>query len=50
MELAADKLFQNAKGTPAYAELLQNLKTRQIDPFSAAEQLIKGLRSKKSAD
>jgi len=46
MELAADKLFQNAKGTLAYRELLRDLKTRQIDPFSAAERLIKGLRSK----
>lgn len=44
MELAADKLFDNAKDTPVYRKLLQDLKTRQIDPFSAAENLIKGLR------
>ena len=47
MEMAADKIFSEIKDSPAYQTLLENLKNRQIDPFSAAELLIKGLEYKK---
>ena len=47
MEMAADKIFTEIKDSPAYQTLLENLKNRQIDPFSAAELLIKGLEYKK---
>ncbi len=47
MEMAADKIFSEIKDSPAYQTLLENLKNRQIDPFSAAELLTKGLEYKK---
>jgi len=47
MEMAADKIFSEIKDSPAYQTLLENLKNRQIDPFSAAELLIKGLEYNK---
>ena len=47
MEMAADKIFSEIKDSPAYQTLLENLKNRQIDPFSAAELLTKGLDYKK---
>jgi LAO/AO transport system kinase len=43
MEMAADKIFANAKDSAAYQTLLKNLNKRKIDPFTAAEKLIKGL-------
>jgi LAO/AO transport system kinase len=43
MEMAADKIFENAKDSAAYQTLLSNLKKRKIDPFTAAEKLVKGL-------
>jgi hypothetical protein len=47
MEMAADRIFSEIKDSPAYQTLLENLKNRQIDPFSAAELLIKGLEHNK---
>lgn len=46
MEMAADRIFSASKGSPAHQTLLEDLKNRQIDPFSAAELLIKGLEYK----
>lgn len=43
MEMAADKIFKNAEESTAYKKLLGNLDKRKIDPFTAAEKLIKGL-------
>ena len=47
MEMAADRIFSEMKDSPAYHTLLEDLKNRKIDPFSAAEYLIKGLDYKK---
>ncbi|MDH3878611.1 MAG: hypothetical protein OET18_12260, partial [Desulfobacterales bacterium] len=47
MEMAADKIFANAKDSAAYQTLLGNLNKRKIDPFTAAEKLLKGLPNKK---
>ena len=43
MEMAADKIFKNAEDSAAYKKLLGNLDKRKIDPFTAAEKLVKGL-------
>jgi LAO/AO transport system kinase len=43
MEMAADKIFKNAGDSAAYQTLLGNLNKRKIDPFTAAEKLVKGL-------
>jgi hypothetical protein len=43
MEMAADKIFKSAKESTAYQTLLSNLSKRKIDPFTAAEKLVKGL-------
>lgn len=43
MEMAADKIFKNAEESTAYKKLLGNLDKRKIDPFTAAEKLVKGL-------
>jgi LAO/AO transport system kinase len=43
MEMAADKIFKNAEDSAAYQKLLGNLDKRKIDPFTAAEKLVKGL-------
>jgi LAO/AO transport system kinase len=42
MEMAADRIFGKIQDSQAGKDLLEDLKNRQIDPFSAAEQLIKG--------
>jgi LAO/AO transport system kinase len=42
MEMAADRIFSEMKNSPAYHTLLEDLKNRKTDPFSAAEQLVKG--------
>jgi len=47
MEMAADRIFSEIQDSTAHQSLLENLKNRQIDPFSAAEDLIKGLEYKK---
>ena len=41
MEMAADRIFSKFLDTRAGHELLENLKNRHVDPFSAAEHLIK---------
>ena len=41
MEMAADRIFSEIKDSQAGQQLLENLKKRHIDPFSAAEHLIK---------
>jgi LAO/AO transport system kinase len=43
MEMAADKIFKNAEESTAYKKLLGSLDKRKIDPFTAAEKLVKGL-------
>jgi LAO/AO transport system kinase len=40
-EMAADRIFGCTSASPSYKELLDDLKQRKIDPFSAAEHLIK---------
>ncbi|MEE4264420.1 MAG: methylmalonyl Co-A mutase-associated GTPase MeaB [Desulfobacteraceae bacterium] len=47
MEMAADRIFSEIQNSTANQSLLENLKNRRIDPFSAAEELIKGLEYKK---
>lgn len=41
MEMAADKIFEAVAGSEAYQALLVDLDQRKIDPFTAAEKLIK---------
>jgi hypothetical protein len=43
MEMAADRIFSEMKESTAYLGLFEDLKNRKVDPFSAAELLIKGL-------
>ena len=40
MELATDRIFGGAQDSPAFAELLDDLKNRKIDPISAAEKML----------
>jgi LAO/AO transport system kinase len=47
MEMAADRVFSEIENFPAHKILLADLKNRRIDPFSAAEKLIKGIEYKK---
>ena len=42
MEMVADQIFNDIKDSQAGKQLLDDLKNRHIDPFSAAEQLVKG--------
>ncbi|UCF91379.1 MAG: methylmalonyl Co-A mutase-associated GTPase MeaB [Desulfobacterales bacterium] len=46
IEMAALKIFDLAARSPEYAALLDNLRGRQIDPYSAAEKLVEGLQYK----
>jgi LAO/AO transport system kinase len=46
MEMAEDKIYDTVEDLPAYHNLLDNLRDRNIDPYSAAETLIKGLQCK----
>jgi LAO/AO transport system kinase len=46
MEMAADKIFASMEDFAAYGALLDKLRERKIDPYSAAEKLIKGLECK----
>jgi LAO/AO transport system kinase len=46
MEMAADKIFKLLADLPAFDDLLSSLKTREVDPYTAAETLIKGLECK----
>jgi LAO/AO transport system kinase len=41
-EMAAERIFGSVSDSPPYRGLLENLKNRKIDPFSAAEQLLSG--------
>jgi LAO/AO transport system kinase len=43
MEMTADKIFGNAGESTAYQTLLDDLNSRKIDPFTAAEKLVKDL-------
>jgi LAO/AO transport system kinase len=43
MEMAADKIFSSSGESTAYQTLLDALKDRKIDPFTAAETLVKDL-------
>jgi LAO/AO transport system kinase len=46
MEMAADKIYSTVEDLPEYNQLLENLRDRKIDPYSAAETLINGLECK----
>jgi LAO/AO transport system kinase len=46
MEMAADKIFASMEDFAACNALLDKLRERKIDPYSAAETLIKGLECK----
>ena len=46
MELAADRLFDQTRDSPSFAALVSDLKARRIDPVSAAEKILGGLRLK----
>ncbi len=46
MEMAADKIYKSVEDLPAYSKLLGKLRDRKIDPYSAAETLIRGLECK----
>ena len=39
MEMAAERIFNEMKDSPAYIALCDDLKNRKMDPFSAAELL-----------
>ena len=39
MELAADKIFDAISDSSAYHIIIEDLKNRKIDPYTAAEQL-----------
>ncbi len=43
MEMAADKILSSTGESPAYQTLLEALNNRKIDPFTAAETLVKDL-------
>jgi LAO/AO transport system kinase len=45
-EAAAEKIFESVSDLDAYVDLLKALKERKIDPYSAAERLIQGLKCK----
>jgi LAO/AO transport system kinase len=44
--MAAEKIFDQVSELPAYVDLIKAIKGRKIDPYSAAERLIKGLKCK----
>jgi LAO/AO transport system kinase len=44
MEMAADKIFDKARDSAFYHDMLENLKNRKIDPFAAAEKLVERLQ------
>lgn len=46
MEMAADKIFDNLCDLPAYNDLITDLITRKVDPYTAAETLVKGIQCK----
>ena len=46
MEMAADKIFNIMADLPVYNDLISSLRIREVDPYTAAERLIKGLKCK----
>jgi LAO/AO transport system kinase len=46
MEMAADKIYNTVEDLPVYNQLLDNLRNRKIDPYTAAETLISGMECK----
>jgi len=44
MEMAADRIFDSAKDSLSYRALIKDLKDRKVDPISAAEKLVNGVR------
>lgn len=44
MVMAAEKIFANASGSPIYLDIIEALKNRKIDPFSAAERVMDRLK------
>ena len=46
MEMAADKVFDVGSESKELQTLLDALKKRQVDPFSAADKLVKNMRYK----
>ena len=46
MELAADKIFAAISDSSAHQVILEDLKKRRIDPYTAAEQLTDRFRYK----
>ncbi len=44
MVMAAEKIFASISGSPSYLDIIEALKNRKIDPFSAAEQVTDGLK------
>jgi len=40
MEMITDRVFNNAQDSPFFANLLDDLKARKIDPISAAEKML----------
>ena len=45
-EAATEKIFESVASLDAYIDLLKALKERNIDPYSAADRLIKGMNCK----
>lgn len=45
-EMAADKIFTSIEELAGYETLLDNLRDRKIDPYSAAEVLVSGMECK----
>ena len=39
MEMVADRIFDKVSDSPFYHVILENLKNRKVDPYTAAEQL-----------
>jgi putative protein kinase ArgK-like GTPase of G3E family len=46
MEMAADRIFNEIQNSETYLKLCDDLKNREMDPFSAAEMLTKRLAYK----
>jgi len=46
MEMTADRIFSEMEESTGYQGLFEDLKSRKIDPFSAAELLVKRLEYK----
>ncbi len=42
-ELAAERIFAALEGKPEFSALLDDLKARRVDPYSAAERVVEGV-------